>query len=134
PVRFDLYRDLAAVRVIAHYRDGQSTPCDRFTPDHRWVCPRNPDWSYVGRMMSMIQDRPRRCVWLHPLAAGEVLEVQLPASAAAPAELVLGMGFTSYGAQAARAPVRVEVRAGDQLLHALEQPVGGRWSVHRLSL
>lgn len=134
PIHFDLYRDIAQVRVTARYADGEVAPCDRME-SHRWRCPRHGHWSYVGREIFEVQGRPRACVWLHPLAAGEELRVSLPAEAAVPAgEVFMEMGFTAYAAGAAKAPVRVEVRAANQVVSAVEHPVREAWGTQRVTL
>ena len=133
--RFDLWRDLHRVEVLARYADGGEHACGRWDRD-RWVCPRDGQWSYVGRQVLDIGDDPRACVWLHPLAKGGRLRVVLPPALPGiePAELVGGFGLTEHAARSARAPVRVRITAAGGPLLERVHPVGAGWSRYRLGL
>ncbi len=130
-VLFDLRRDLAQAKVSARYPDGVEAACDRFDRN-RWLCPRNADWSYVGRETLEIDDQPRDCVWLHPLAQGGVLRVELPTVAAQAAQG--GFGFTRSAAHRAGAPVKLRMLAGDQEIFTATHPVAWGWRHFRVPL
>ncbi len=138
PVRvlFDLHREIDRVRVTARYPGGEAEPCDRFRRD-RWSCPRNPDWSYVGREIRDIGNEPRTCVWLHPLHRGGELTVELPPELVVhtPGAFVLGgYGFTDHAARAAQAPVELRIEAGAETLLDVAHPVSTGWQRYRAAL
>ncbi|MBI3178607.1 MAG: hypothetical protein HYZ27_03040 [Deltaproteobacteria bacterium] len=123
-VVFDLRRDIEQVRVVSRYPDGTEAVCDRFDRD-RWLCPRDFTWSYVGRETLDIDHQPRECVWMHPLARGGVLRVELPAVAAS--NVLGGFGFTRDASRRASAPVHVRLVAGDEEVFASTHPVVLGW-------
>lgn len=126
PIIFDAWTQFAQLDVRATYPDGERARCDHFAGD-RWLCPRDPHWSYVGPRILAIDDEPRRCLWMHPLAAGGSLEVFLPGTSWAGSEIALGTGFARSGVAAARAPVQVTLTLDAQPLVAIEQPVSSTW-------
>ncbi len=131
---FDLWRDLAQVHVTAHYADGQVQPCAAWQ-QNRWLCPREPDWSYVGREILSIGEEARPCVWLHPLPPPGVLTVQLPKlPAGSQRRLYVGHGFSRWGARRARGPLELRVVAGDRALLVARQEVDGQWHEHVVPL
>jgi hypothetical protein len=131
---FDLRAGLEAASVIARYPDGVEARCERFELD-RWVCPRDPGWNYVGRETLDIDGQPRACVWLHPIAAGGTLTVELPAlPALVGARLEGAFGFTSDAAQRAAAPVKVSVRRGEVVLAERSFPVEPGWRRWRVPI
>lgn len=126
---FDLRRDLGMVRVAADYGSPEATPCAQWNGS-RWTCPRDSDWSYVGRVTLNLEDGPRACVWMHPLNGGHELTVTLPEVSGS--SLLLGHGFV-LSAQT-RQPVQVEVRRGrDKLYDADAEPHTG-WQTHVVPL
>lgn len=131
-VAFDLHADLQQVAVSAHYADDTVADCDRWDRD-RWVCPRHPEWSYVGREILDIDHQPRRCVWTHPLGNNGVLRVLLPFVADA-TQITGGFGFTARGARSAKAPVRLRLRMGQRVLLDRTRPVLLAWETYRLPL
>jgi len=108
---FDLHQHLAQVTVTARYADGTQKLCNK-RKGKRWLCPRDPSWSYVGPEILDIGDEARRCVWLHPLDKNGVLTVQLPPLRGVGLELHAGFGFTRHAARAARSPVQVRISSG----------------------
>ena len=121
----DLWRDLARVRVLAHYA-GATAPvvCGPWT-GQAWPCPRSPEWSYVGREVHALGNVPRPCVWAHPLPAGGVLRLELPAlpAPAGRRSLALGFGFIDDVLGRARAPVSLRVLRGAEVLWRGQRPV-----------
>lgn len=134
-VLFDLAESVAGLRVTARYPDGVVAACDRFASGARWLCPRDPEWNYVGREILTLGREPRRCVWAHPVAGGGSLTLELPTLArSSAAQVVVGGGFTLHGSRWARAPVKVHVREGERLVATHTQPVDGKWRVTRAGL
>lgn len=122
---FDLWRDLARVRVLARYAGTTAAAeCGPWT-GQAWPCPRSPEWSYVGREVHALGNVPRPCVWAHPLPAGGVLRLELPAlpAPAGPRSLALGLGFLDEVLGRARAPVGLRVTRGAAVLWRGERPV-----------
>lgn len=126
---FDLRRDLGAVRVAADYGGPEPVPCAQWS-GARWTCPRDPDWSYVGRVTLNLEDGPRACVWMHPLNGGRELSVTLPEVPGS--SLLLGHGFV-LSAQT-RQPVQVEVRRGGEKLHDADAEPRTGWRTHTIPL
>lgn len=124
--RFDARAELRRMKVSARYPDGAVASCSSFDRD-RWMCPRDPQWNYVGRATVTIDDEPRACVWAHPVAAGGALVLELPAITPRPRLVTGGFGFTTYGARAAKAPVDVRLWAGEALVYEGRHPVTPEW-------
>jgi hypothetical protein len=124
---FDLRESVAALVVTARYADGVEGACKSWDRD-RWTCPRDPSWSYVGRETLNIDSEPRDCVWLHPLPAGGVLKVELPA-VAGDRESVLagGFGFALESARRVKAPVHVELWSGQERLFVTDHEPQVAW-------
>ncbi|MEZ0310632.1 MAG: hypothetical protein ACAI38_02600 [Myxococcota bacterium] len=106
---------LADVQVLAHYGGTEPTACSRWNGS-RWSCPRDSEWSWVGRATLNLEDGPRACVWMHPLNGGRELTLTLPETSGS--RLLLGHGFVLSAAT--RAPVQVEVRRGEAKLFSGE--------------
>ncbi len=70
---------------------------------------------------------------MHPVEAGGKLSVSLPEVAGAQV-VSLGVGFTSFGAAFAKAPVHVVVRSGEQVALSVDKRVDSRWQVERARL
>jgi hypothetical protein len=121
----DLWRDLARVRVLAHYAgNAEGVTCGPWS-GQAWPCPRSPEWSYVGREVHALGNVPRPCVWAHPLPPGGVLRLELPAlpSPSAPRSLALAFGFVDEVLGRARAPVSLRVTRGGEVLWRGQRPV-----------
>ena len=130
--RFDLRRQIRDVRVTARYADGTRAGCDRFDLD-RWLCPRDPGWSWVGSTTLAVDEQPRDCVWMHPLPAGGVLSIALPTLGDLEGRrLRVDYGFALEAARRARAPVSLRVLQGSETLLAATAPVAVGW--HRSAI
>jgi hypothetical protein len=117
---FDLWRDLESAHVLARYAPGEPwQACDRFAHD-RWSCPREPEWSYVGREVRQLGNEPRTCVWAHPLLPGGTLRIELPAAAAG-RNVRLAYGFLDDVVWRVRTPVSLRLLAGDEVLYRGER-------------
>lgn len=128
-LRFDLGEprvvyDLAAQlqdAEIAITRKGQEvTRCDR--PTRRgFACQGGKGWQRVTREHLLVSENSQYAIWAHPPPPGEVLELKwrdVPLDDV----LVFSAGHTRSGADAARAPVDVEILIGDEPLTALSYP------------
>jgi hypothetical protein len=128
-VLFDIWESIGELRVTARYPDGVEAGCGRFERD-RWICPRDPAWSYVGRKIIDVDGQPRACVWMHPLHAGGTLRVELPALRYAIAAAG-GYGFSFDAAHRAAAPVSVRIFSGGTVIHEARHPVRPGWATWR---
>ncbi|MBI5509733.1 MAG: hypothetical protein HY903_13345 [Deltaproteobacteria bacterium] len=117
---FDLRAQLGEARVRARYADGVTAPCDRFERD-RYLCPRDPAWNYVGRDTLAIDHQPRDCVWMHPVANGGRLEIELPPMTA-PGSMTIAaaFGFAAEAIGRVRRPVHIELQRDADVLLALD--------------
>lgn len=131
-VIFDAWQEIGALRVVARYPDGVESVCQRFDAD-RWICPRDPAWSYVGRKIIDVDGQPRVCLWMHPLRAGGTLRVELPARQDA-TDVAGGYGFTFDAATRAAAPVTVRVLAGETVVYKARHEVRPGWATWRVPL
>ena len=122
-ILFDMRAEVPRLKVSVRDGDGTEAACDKFDRD-RWVCPRDPGWSYVGRETLDIDGEPRECVWMHPMPAGGVLQVELPAiTGAASRVLVGGYGFAREAAERVHAPVQVEItHSHERVFSGAHQP------------
>ncbi len=64
---FDLERDLGEATVVLSRPSGE-VPCPRSAADGRFRCG-SEYWQFVGAYAGMSGGRPRRCTWVHPIAA-----------------------------------------------------------------
>jgi hypothetical protein len=133
-VVYELGRGLERAKVTARYADATTVVCDRWQRD-RYVCPRDPSWSYVGREVVMAGSEARSCVWLHPLGRGEELRVELPQLGPGPGLVVaLGYGFTDQAAERARAPVTLRVYAGERSAYEAAAAPPAGWTRARVEV
>jgi hypothetical protein len=117
---FDLWRDLEQAEVLARYAPGEPwSACDTAGRD-RWSCPREPQWSYVGRELRLIGNEPRTCLWAHPLLPGGTLRVQLR-GAVAGRSVSLAYGFFDEVVWRLKTPVSLRLLAGEELLFSGER-------------
>lgn len=136
-LHFDLTEEVADLAVTAIYPDTAPLPCtDR--RKGRTVCPRDPGWNYVAAEVHTIGGEARSCVWLHPVAGGGALRLELPAHLfwRPSTMIVAGMGFTAHAARTAQAPVRVRLVAEHRPwdLWTVDHPVIPAWRTFRFRL
>lgn len=73
---FDLLRDLPKATVTVR-RDGRDQPCAWSATDQRFTCGSD-YWMFVGPYAGTTAGHARRCVWVHPVAAGAPTVLQWP--------------------------------------------------------
>lgn len=115
---------LRSARVFHRHPDGREEVCRSWSErSHRggrggrWICPHDSAWFYVGPEWHRMGERPRRCLWAHPPAAGAlVLSYQnVPTGGA----LQGRGGHTLNSSVRARAEVdlTVSIEGGEQTFH-----------------
>lgn len=112
---------LAEAEVTIVARSGP-VPCDRWR-ESRWDCEGRPDWQHVGAEWLDVDFAPRQVIWAHPPPTGERLLLRFP-DVAFGARIEVLAGHTVHGAQFAKAPVQVVVRASDVEVGRLERQPG----------
>lgn len=85
-----------------------------------WGCPGRKDWQRVTRQRLLVSENGEVALWAHPAPAGEVLEVTWP-DAQLGDVLVVEAGPTRTGASWGKAPVRVRVMVGGELVASFER-------------
>ena len=68
-VEYDFREHIEDAKVWIERGSGKA-PCDRFS-DGKWKCP-GPEWNYVGRLVTDVDQNPRHCIWAHPVQGGAI--------------------------------------------------------------
>jgi len=130
---FDLGRDIKALQVSVHQRDGVAKLCRQFDRD-RWTCPGEKAWNYVGQTYLEVEGTPRRCVWLHPFHDGRLLRLE---AAVKPSDRVIltgAYGFSDHAARNAQAPVTLRINTGVGAPWVIRHGVQAGWKRLRQTL
>ncbi len=119
---FDLERDLGEASVHLERTTG-TVPCPRSAADGRFRCG-NDYWQFVGPYGGMSSGRPRRCTWVHPVAAGVPTVLQWKDQPLGQA-LLAGIGLVDDAGGGASVSMRV--LAGAEELASLNSSDSRRW-------